>query len=278
MSKKMLYRALTPEVRVIDEAAGIVEYVASDETLDCYCEIIVASGWRFDLFRKNAPFVDTHDYYSIDKLLGSVLEGRVEGKQLIERVQWAKDVPENKLARVGWQMTLAGHLKAVSVGFFPEKTLRRGEEGWAEEVTAHGLDPAEASAAWRIFTQQQQTELSSVILGANPNALLKAFEDQAIDEADLYGIGFGGDDEFEFLQKARSAEQSPQCDAAFRTMLKIEMQRIYKARPDTSGGKRISRGSGQTNNGSDGRGDAAAETERRRWYEHFLRKLDDLAR
>src|SRR3954468_16810044 len=96
-----LHRTLTPEVRIIDAKQGLVDYVASDQTLDSYNEIIVASGWKFSRFAKNSPFVDSHDYYCIDKLLGKVVDFRVDGKKLIEQVQWAIDVPENALAQLG---------------------------------------------------------------------------------------------------------------------------------------------------------------------------------
>jgi hypothetical protein len=58
----ILRRTIHPEVRVMDERKGIAQYVASDETIDSYREVIRADGWRFDRFAKNAPFVDSHDY------------------------------------------------------------------------------------------------------------------------------------------------------------------------------------------------------------------------
>ena len=51
---KMLRRQIHPVVKVIDEKAGIVEYIASDESLDSYNEIVKADGARFDRFQKNA--------------------------------------------------------------------------------------------------------------------------------------------------------------------------------------------------------------------------------
>jgi phage/plasmid-associated DNA primase len=46
---------------------------------------------------------------------------------LVETVKWAHDVPENRLAQLGYAMTKAGHLKAVSVGFIPTKMLTGGD-------------------------------------------------------------------------------------------------------------------------------------------------------
>ncbi len=187
-----LHRTLTPEVRVIDAQRGLVDYVASDQTLDSYNEIIMAAGWKFSRFAANAPFVDSHDYYCIDKLLGRVVEFRVAGKQLIERVQWAIDVPENALAQLGWKMTVNGYLKAVSVGFVPVKYVskwRNDPNEMAAVVTELGLDAATAAKVSCIYQEQEQLELSACIIGANPNALAKAHTDGAIGDGDLAACG-----------------------------------------------------------------------------------------
>lgn len=185
--KEKLIRTLNPEVRVIDAAAGLVDYVASDETLDSYREVIRASGWRFDLFRKNAPFVDSHQYHSIDKLLGQVVDFRVAGGKLIERVKWAIDVPDNELARIGFAMTEKGYLKAVSVGFFPVRLLRAGSQAdrgaWLQQLQDLGYDESNAPRA--IYLEQQQIELSACVIGANPNALARAFKDGAVSDQQL---------------------------------------------------------------------------------------------
>ena len=169
---------------MVDARQGIVDCVASDESIDSFKEIIRASGWRFSNFSKNAPFVDSHDYSTISKCLGKVIDFRVEGSRLIERVQWAIDVPENKLAQIGWKMTQAGYLKAVSVGFFPIKYLTpsSGEE-WSRALRELGL--AEDAAVRTIYTEQEQVELSCCVVGANPNALAKAYQAGAINDADI---------------------------------------------------------------------------------------------
>jgi hypothetical protein len=67
-------REIHPQIKVLDAVAGIVEYVASNETIDCHQEIVRADGWQFNRFAKNAPFVDSHNYESIDCLVGKVLD------------------------------------------------------------------------------------------------------------------------------------------------------------------------------------------------------------
>lgn len=128
----ILRRLIHPEIRVLDEKAGIVEYVASDETLDSYNEVILAAGWRFDEFKKNSPFLDSHDYSSIDNCLGKVLDFQVTGKRLIETVKWAIDVPQNFAAIKGFAMTVGKYLTAVSVGFTTEKYCTK----WDNDKTA----------------------------------------------------------------------------------------------------------------------------------------------
>jgi hypothetical protein len=185
-SSTRLVRTIHPEIRVLDAAKGLVEYVASDETVDSYREIIRADGWRFDLFKKNAPFVDSHDYSTLEKLLGNVVDFKVAGKKLVETVQWAVDVTDNKLAQLGWKMTAAGYLKAVSVGFYPVRMATRwdsDQSGYLSELTSLNLAPESGVRA--IYQEQQQIELSACIIGANPNALAKSYKAGVLDDADL---------------------------------------------------------------------------------------------
>jgi hypothetical protein len=186
----IIRRELPIQARILDQGQGIVEYVASDETKDSYAEVIRASGWMFDQFAKNSPFVDSHDYSNIENLLGKVIDYRVEGKQLIETVQWAIDVPTNQKARIGWDMTRAGYLCAVSVGFRPVQMATK----WDNDPTIYGQQMKELGnpeGVRAVYIRQQQIELSSCIIGANPNALLnmgKAFKAGAITDDDVLFI------------------------------------------------------------------------------------------
>jgi hypothetical protein len=182
----IIRRVITPEIKVLDAKDGLVEYVASDESVDSFKEVIRADGWRFTNFNKNAPFVDSHDYGSIDKLLGKVVDFGVRGRKLIEVVQWAKDVAENKLAQIGWRMTEAGFLKAVSVGFWPVSYVLPGTAEHAAQLKQLNIEPM--TEVRTIFTEQEQIELSAVIIGANPNALAKSYKAGVLTDADLETI------------------------------------------------------------------------------------------
>ncbi len=187
MSATILRRTICPEIKVLDKSKGIVEYVASDQSLDADREIVLATGWRFNRFAKNAPFVDGHNYSTVEKLLGKVIDFEVKGDRLIETAQWAIDVEENRLARLGFKMTEAGFLKAVSVGFQPIKAVTKSGDSQAfkAQLKALGVDGDTAARTKVIFLEQEQLELSAVIIGANPNALAKAYKAEALSDEDL---------------------------------------------------------------------------------------------
>lgn len=186
---KPITRLLGAEVKVLDEDEGLVRYIASDETIDSDGEIIRASGWRFNRFKKNAPFVDSHRYDTVERLLGKVVDFEVKNGKLIETVQWAKDA--HRLAETGWKLTVGGFLKCVSVGFRPLKAIWRGDQenarAWRAQLRQLGLE--EDAPVSRIFLQQEQLELSAVIVPANPNAVMmslgKAYKDGCIEDGDI---------------------------------------------------------------------------------------------
>ena len=187
---------LSAEVRVLSEKDGLVEYVASDETIDSYREIIRVDGWRFDQFAKNSPFVNTHDYGDIRNLLGKVMDWRVDKRQrrLVETVQWAIDakLPEDHPVNIGWKLTMAGYLKAVSVGFYPTKYATKWDQNptdFYSELNELGLKDTDQVRC--IYIEQQQIELSACVIGANPNALqmaAKAYKAGVLNDAQLETI------------------------------------------------------------------------------------------
>jgi len=187
---KTVTKTIYPVARVMDAAKGLVEYVASDETLDSYREVIRVSGWRFDLFKRNAPFLDSHKYDSIGVQLGKVVDFKVDrlnGKPaLVEVVQWAIDVPENELAKLGFRMTEKGYAKAVSVGFWPVKMVT----SWSDDKSAYQAQLLELglggdNAPRVVYLEQQQVELSACVIGANPNALARAYKAGCLSDEDL---------------------------------------------------------------------------------------------
>jgi hypothetical protein len=186
-------REFTFETKILDEKKGIVRYIASDETLDCYNEIVRAKGWRFTHFKRNAPFIDSHNYGSIRTLLGQVVAFRVEGTQLIEEVQYALTEAGDTLADWAFKMVRGGFLRACSVGFCPVRMASK----WDSDKTAFlgqiadlGLDAQAAAKLNAVYIEQEQIELSQCVIGANPNALTlaRAYKAGCLSEGDLEKI------------------------------------------------------------------------------------------
>lgn len=264
-------KALNVEVRVVSEDDGTVDYIASDATLDAYREIVDPRGWKFTHFDRNAPFVDSHDYWSIDKLLGKVTAFRVESGKLIERVQWAKDIEENKLAQLGWKMTKGGYLKAVSVGFMSVKHAWCGSQAFADACASLGLDVSTAAQCQRIFIEQEQLELSACIIGANPSALAKAWGEGCVRDGDLAGVGFS-DDDMHFLKIAGKAAEDPNTTEIHRELIAREMKRL---------GRRTISGKPGNGPGPDAGKRAAAEEAERRAADkqrEFLKQLEAICK
>ncbi|HRQ87218.1 MAG TPA: hypothetical protein PLA50_00350 [Bacteroidia bacterium] len=224
--KDTIQRTIHPHVRVLDAARGLVEYVASDETLDSYDEVIRAAGWRFDeRFEKNPVFIDSHSYWGIRDVIGRVVEWRVEGNQLVEVVQWAVDVEENALARLGFAMTAKGYLKAVSVGFVPVRRVRRNDEDFSAVADEMKLAGEVRDRVRTIHYEQQQYELSACVIGANPSALAKAFGDGAVSGELLDQCGLRGDEGREMLDLAARAFDATG-DGAVRDLIRLQLRQF----------------------------------------------------
>src|SRR5436309_15179097 len=69
--------------------ADVLHIRASDETLDRYQEIIVASGWRLDQYRRNPVIQNAHQYGDIIHTIGKAVQTSVSGNQLLQTWKFA---------------------------------------------------------------------------------------------------------------------------------------------------------------------------------------------
>jgi hypothetical protein len=188
-----LRSALTVKVQASAEAAEgpvaktsrpVLDFIASNETLDRYHEIIVASGWRLDNYRRNPVFQNAHQYGDILFTLGKALITEVRGAELFQRVEFATEV--NPMARIAYGLYQGGFLNAVSVGFIP---LRWVEPDGAERgggLSGLSSQPgAKQTAFRRKYLEQELLEVSAVGIPANPDALQLALRAGAIQKTDL---------------------------------------------------------------------------------------------
>lgn len=135
-------------------ADPVLEFVASDATLDRTGEIIQAAGWRLENYRRNPVFQNAHNYGDVRHTLGRAIAVEVRDNRLWLRVRFAAEV--NPCARLAYELYRRGFLNAVSVGFLP----LRWENG------------SERTPWRRRFLEQELLEVSAVAVPANPNALM----------------------------------------------------------------------------------------------------------
>lgn len=271
MSNDVLTRTLHPKTRVLDASEGLVEYVASDESLDSYHEVIRAAGWRFDeRFERNPVFIDSHSYWGIRDVLGRVVDWRVSDKQLIETVRWAIDVEENHLARLGFAMTAGGYLRAVSVGFLASRTYYRNRDmdDFTRAMDELGLEGDARDKARVIYWEQQQIELSACVIGANPSALARAYDEGAVSRDMLDGCGLRGDEGREMLALASRAFEAT-TDSAVRDLVRLQLRQFA--------GRNISVGRGSSAGSHGGHGSARdldrQRSHQRRWLKEVAERM-----
>jgi HK97 family phage prohead protease len=141
----------------VDLDKRLVTIVASDETVDRYGDVIVASGWDVESYRRN-PVVLLDHRYSVSSIVGTAAV-KVESKQLKARI--TVDDPElNADAAVVMAKLRAGSLRAVSVGFIVGDT-------------EYIRDKDDRITGVRIL-QSELLEISFVAVPANPSAVLSA--------------------------------------------------------------------------------------------------------
>lgn len=141
-----------------DVKARRLKFVASDETVDRYGDIIRADGWDLSNFRNNPVLLFGHQSSSVP--IGRVPQIEIVGTRLIATAELRPEGDSDFTDDV-WRAIDTGFLKACSVGFMPtaEPNIMRDED---DRFT--GFE----------FVGQELLELSVVPVPANPQALALA--------------------------------------------------------------------------------------------------------
>lgn len=157
MDNKMRRATVATEVKAVDEAERVIEFVGSNGALDRDGEVINPKGWDITNFKKNPVFLWAHEYYSPP--VGRALNVKKADGGLTFRVQFA-DAETYPFADTIYRMYKAGFLHATSVGFIPKEWVDGDGEG----------------SPRRTYTKQELLELSAVPVPSNPEALIQAQE------------------------------------------------------------------------------------------------------
>ncbi|HLH54554.1 MAG TPA: hypothetical protein VKY92_13155 [Verrucomicrobiae bacterium] len=186
----------------------VLDFIASDETVDRYGEIISPSGWRLEAYRRNPVFQNAHQYGDILFTLGKALITEVRTvapipgtpsaqlaqpkTALYQRIQFATDI--NPVARIAYGLYQGKFLNAVSVGFVPLKWVdadgtehapQNSAGGSVQAVPAHSRGGRGAQRVRRRYLEQELLEVSAIGIPANPNALALGLRAGAIEKSDL---------------------------------------------------------------------------------------------
>jgi hypothetical protein len=159
----------------------VLDFIASDATLDRCDEIIDPAGWQLDNYRRNPVFQNSHQYGDILFTLGKALITEVRNGKLFQRIQFATDI--NPMARIAYGLYQAKYLNAVSVGFTPIRWQDFPES--SSSLAAPKSDAVESSNPRRKYLEQELLEVSAVGIPANPNALQLGLKSGAVKREDL---------------------------------------------------------------------------------------------
>ena len=146
----------------LDAEGKIPVFVASEESPDRVGDVVIASGWQLDAFRKNPVYLFSHNHYVPP--IGTVPKVWVEGNQLLNTVKFDE---EDEFARQIKGKFDRGILRAESVGFMVLEF---------EELAGKGIKS----------TKQELVEISAVTVPAHPHALIRAM--MAMSVAPFYSI------------------------------------------------------------------------------------------
>ena len=84
---------------------------------------IVNQNWDLKAFKKNPVFLDSHNYDSIEHIIGKVHNPKVKDGALQGDIEFMLDNPKGMLA---YKMAKGGFLNASSVGFIPKEFDEKG--------------------------------------------------------------------------------------------------------------------------------------------------------
>lgn len=162
---------VTPGAKTTSEP--VIDFVASDATLDRAGELILPEGWLLDNYRRNPVFQNSHKYGDILFTIGKteIIEVRYARPgnyyYLFQRVRFAIDA--NPFAKIAYDLYRGKFLNAVSVGFRPIK--------W--------IEGQKALPARKIYISQELIEVSAVSIPANYNALQLAMKRGFVERQDI---------------------------------------------------------------------------------------------
>lgn len=130
--------------------------VMSTDSMDRHGDVVI-QNWDLKSFKKNPVLLDSHNYVSIEHILGKVNKPKVKDNKLQGEIEFMLDNPKGMLA---YKMALGGYLNATSVGFIPHSFDDNGniEKSELLELSAVSV-PANAEALFEKSVEEIGEEI-----------------------------------------------------------------------------------------------------------------------
>ena len=189
----------------------------STRDMDRDREILIPTGADFSEFELSGVVVDSHNYSSIERVVGHAVNLSKNDKTVPMVIEF---LPTD-LGEVAW--TIAQHMPmTASVGFIPLDIIDKSHDDWADTVKQMAKDWPEfkknRDKVERIIRKWLLLEVSIVSVPANAHALsqdvAKALKDGAItaEEAQLAIKGYAKLEEPESNEPPAPADPPPESD------------------------------------------------------------------
>ncbi len=155
----------------IDEKNRTADFVAATENgVDTMMgrEFLRIGGLKLDRFRANPVVLDAHNRFEAGAVIGSA-HVNIEKRELLTTIKFA----ETERAETIWQLVRQGFLRAVSVGFIPNRRkILELEEGQKD-----GRGDAQIVGPARVIKESELFEISVVPVPADAAAVRRYLED-----------------------------------------------------------------------------------------------------
>ena len=151
------------DVKILNAKEGRVLATVSTETKDRDGDIIRQAFWDTTHFIQNPVLVDSHNYASIERIIGHWESMEVKGKALVGEAVYHLDSPNAHVSELAKQGLDLAHrnMAAFSVGFIPDMSkaveLKNGDNFFPNFE----------------FKGQELLEVSQVSVPSNPEALAR---------------------------------------------------------------------------------------------------------
>jgi len=172
-------RVIKSEVRSINEDNFSVDVIMSDETIDRYHEIILASAWVNGLknYKAHPVLLSSHSYHGLMNQIGEASKiGVVDGSLVTTFKYYVNEQVKNPEADWGWVLASKG-VAAYSVGFMRKKGFFVDEnEKCPEEIEPSQYKKWIKAGVQYVYTEVELLECSHVLVPANPVALQNSID------------------------------------------------------------------------------------------------------